>query len=86
VSQNHKTIEQPECNRWQDEEVDCRDAIDMIGQKCPPPLGRRAAVHIPRDRRLSEGEAQLEQFSMNVWRTPKVICAAHLANELAQFG
>jgi hypothetical protein len=38
------------------------------------------------DRRLSEREAELEQFTMNVWRTPEVICAAHLANELAQFG
>jgi hypothetical protein len=27
----------------QDEEIDCRDAIDMIGQKGSPALGRRAA-------------------------------------------
>jgi hypothetical protein len=29
VTQNHKAIEQPERNRRQHEEVDCRDAIDM---------------------------------------------------------
>jgi hypothetical protein len=28
----------------------------------------------------------LEQFAMNVWRTPEVICTAHLANGRAQFG
>jgi hypothetical protein len=86
MAQNHKAIEQPECDRRQDEEIDCRDAVGMIGQKGPPALGRWAAIHVPRDRRLSEREAELEQFTMNVWCTPEVICAAHLANELAQFG
>jgi hypothetical protein len=85
VTQNHKAIEQPG-NRRQHEEIDCRDAIGMIGQKGPPALGRRATIHIARDRRLSEHEAELEQFTMNVWRNPEVICTAHLANELAQFG
>src|SRR5437899_6011272 len=86
VAENHQTIEQPERNCRQHEEIDCRDAFGMIGQKGPPALARRAAIHVPRDRRLSEREAELEQFTMNVWRTPEVICAAHLANELAQFG
>ena len=63
--------------------IDCRDAVRMIGQKGPPALGWWAAIHVPRDRRLSEREAELEQFTMNAWRTPEVICAAHLANELA---
>jgi hypothetical protein len=30
VTQNHKAIEQPERYRRQHEEVDCRNAIDMI--------------------------------------------------------
>src|SRR5215831_19476704 len=47
VAQNHKAIEQPECYRRQHEEVDCRDAIDMIGQKGPPALRwRPPPVHI----------------------------------------
>src|SRR5262245_33071905 len=51
VTQNHKAIEQPERYRRQHEEVDCRDAIDMIGQKGPPALRRRpTAVHIACDR------------------------------------
>src|SRR5262245_11248567 len=51
VTQNHKTIEHPERYRRQHEEVDCRDAIDMIGQKGPPALRwRPTPVHIPCDR------------------------------------
>src|SRR5215471_3073507 len=38
VMQNHKAVEQPERYRRQHEEVDCRDAIDMIGQEGPPAL------------------------------------------------
>src|SRR5215469_8736567 len=51
VTQNHKAIEQPERNRRQHEEVDCRDTIDMIGQKGPPALRwRPTSVHIACDR------------------------------------
>ena len=32
--------------------------------------GPRAAAHIPSDRRMSDLEAKLEQFTMNVWRAP----------------
>ena len=35
MAQNHKTIEQPERNCRHHEEIDCRDAIGMIGQKGP---------------------------------------------------
>src|SRR5262245_40898635 len=73
MTQNHKATEQPERNRRQQEEIDCRDTIDMIGQKGSPPLGRRAAIHIARDRRLSERETEPEQFTMNVWCTHRAI-------------
>jgi hypothetical protein len=29
-------------------------------------------------------EAELEQFTLNVWRTPETVRTAHLADELAQ--
>jgi len=29
-------------------------------------------------------ETELEQFTLNVWRTPEVICTAHRADEIAQ--
>src|SRR5215472_17146658 len=51
MTQNHKAIEQPERDRRQHEEVDCRDTIDMIGQEGPPALRwRPSPVHIARDR------------------------------------
>src|SRR5262245_40991082 len=51
VAHNHKAIEQPERYRRQHEEIDCRDAIDMIGQKGPPALRwRPTPVHITCDR------------------------------------
>jgi hypothetical protein len=31
-------------------------------------------------------ETELEQFTMNVWCTPEVICTAHRADEIAQLG
>ncbi len=87
VAQNHQTIEQLERYRRQHEEIDCRDAIDMIGQKGPPALRwRPTPVHIACDRRLRDRETELEQFTMNVWCTPEVICTAHRADEIAQLG
>src|SRR5438093_1405625 len=58
----------------------------MVAEKRPPALRRwpKAATHIPSDRRLSDLEAKLEQLTMNAWRAPESICAAHLANERAQ--
>jgi hypothetical protein len=82
VTQNHKAIEQPDSYRRQHD--DCRDAIDMIGQKGPPALRwRPIPVHIACDRRLRDCETELEQFTMNVLCSPEVICTAHRANEIA---
>ena len=44
------------------------------------------AAHIPSDRRLSDLEAELEQFTVNVWGAPERVRAAHLANKLAKIG
>jgi hypothetical protein len=38
---------------------------------------------MPSDCRLSDIEAELEQFTMNVWGAPEPVCPAHLANERA---
>src|SRR5450759_1981713 len=58
----------------------------MIVQKRPPALRRwqLAAAHISSDCRLSDLEAELEQFTMNVWSAPERVRPAHLANERAQ--
>src|ERR1019366_6040378 len=62
------------------------NAIRMIVQKRPPALRwwPRVAAHISSDCRLSDLEAELEQFTMNVWGAPERVRPAHLANERAQ--
>src|ERR1019366_7551164 len=81
-----KTIEDPECDRWKDKKVDRRDAVGMVAQKRAPALRwwARVVAHIPSYCRLSDLEAKLEQFAMNVWGAPERVRAAHLANERAQ--
>src|SRR5664280_588421 len=87
VPHDDKTIEDPERDRWKDKEVDRRDAVGMVAQKRAPALRwwPRVAAHIPSDARLSDLEAELEQFTMNVWGAPERVRPAHLANERAQF-
>jgi len=61
----------------------------MIAEKRSPALRRwpptAAHILILSNRRLSDLEAELEQFTMNVWGAPEWVRAAHLANERAQF-
>jgi hypothetical protein len=63
VAHNDKTIQNLECDRRQDKEVDRRDAEDVTAEKRPPALRRwpRVAAHVPSDRRLGDLEAELEQ-------------------------
>src|SRR5882672_909571 len=86
VAYNDKTIQNLECDRRQDKEVDRRDAVDVIAEKRPPALRRwpRVAAHVPRDSRLGDLEAELEQLTMNTRRAPKCVRTAHLGNERAQ--
>jgi hypothetical protein len=57
-------------------------AFDGAAENATAAAMTAARTLVPRDRRLSEREAELEQFTMDVWRTPEVICAAHLAMSL----
>ena len=67
MAHNDKTMQNLECDRRQDKEVDRRDAVDVIAEKRPPALRRwpRVAAHVPSDRRLGDLEAELEQLTMN---------------------
>ena len=82
-----KTIKHPERDRWKDKKVHRRDAAGMVAQKGAPALRwwPRVVAHIPSDCRLSDLEAKLEQFAMNVWGAPERVRPAHLANQRAQF-
>ena len=71
VAHNDKTIQNLECDRRQDKEVDRRDAVGVIAEKRPPALRRRprVAAHVTSDRRLGDLEAELEQLTMNTRRS-----------------
>src|ERR1700748_701138 len=86
VAHNDKTIQNLECDRRQDKEVDRRDAVDVIAEKRPPTLRRwaRVAAQVRSDRRLRALEAELEQLTINTRRAPKRVRTAHLADERAQ--
>ena len=83
---DNKTIEDPKRDRWKDKKIERRDTVGMVAQKRAPALRwwPRVAAHIPSDCRLSDLEAELEQFTMNVRGAPERICPAHLTNERAQ--
>src|SRR6201997_1927625 len=74
VAHNDKTIQNLECDRRQDKEVDRRDVVGVIAEKRPPALRRwpRVAAHVPGDRRLRDLEAELGQLSMKYAVRPKV--------------
>ena len=60
MTKDDKAIKRLERDRWQDKEVDRRNAVRVIVQKGPPALRRwqPAAAHIPSNRRLSDLEAE----------------------------
>src|SRR5450759_4064498 len=70
-----KTIEDSKRDRWQDKQVDRRNAIHMILQKGSPTLRRwqPAAAHIPSNRRLSDLETELEKLTMNAWCAQEMV-------------
>src|SRR5260370_8808048 len=65
VAHNDKTIQNLECDRRHDKEVDRRDAVDVIAEERPPPLRRcpRVSAHVPSTRRLAYPEACLHQLT-----------------------
>src|SRR6202022_4840920 len=73
MAHNDKTIQNLECDRRQDKEVDRRDAVDVIAEKRSPALRRwpRGAAHVPSDRRLGDPNAELGQPPANRRSAPK---------------
>ena len=55
--------------------------IGVSGRKYEAGWNFRKGQHIACDRRLRDRETELEQFTMNVWCTPEVICTAHRADD-----
>src|ERR1700716_3416621 len=82
---DQQTREQTERDCRHHEQIDRGDAVGMIAQERLPSLGRRTSSlgHIFSHARLSDRNVELEQLSMNPWRSPQRIGNAHLADKLA---
>src|SRR5437870_3776406 len=81
-----KGIEQVEANARNNEQVYGGDVRRVVTQEGAPALGRRSASldHVPRDARLSDLKAELEQLAMDARRTPQRIVNAHPPDQRAQ--
>ena len=68
-----------------DEEIGGHDLIDVIGEERPPGLGRRApaASHVSGHGRLTDVDAELQEFAVDSRRTPERIGLRHPTNQEA---
>ncbi len=61
-----------ESQRRDNQEIDRSRAVDVIAQERLPGLFGiwRSSRHVPRDRRLTNVQAELQEFAVDPWRTP----------------
>jgi hypothetical protein len=79
-------IEQVETDSWNNEQVHGDNVLGVVMQEGPPSLAGRppSFAHVLGDARLRDLKPELEQFSVNAWRTPKRILHAHPSDQSAQ--
>jgi hypothetical protein len=72
MPQDEKAKEQPERDSAHHEEVHRDDPIGMIAQEGLPALRRRSPLprHVFRHARLPDIDTELEELSVDPWRTP----------------
>src|SRR5258708_16394127 len=82
-----QTRKQTERDRRHNEQVHRGDAVGVITQERLPPLGRRTSSlgHVFSHARLSDRDVELEQLSMDPWRSPQWVGDAHLVDQSAYF-
>jgi len=87
VTDQEKTIQHTESDRWDREEVHRCDGFSMVTQKGEPTLGRvripRRSFHPTGDRTFREIEAKHEQLAMNARCSPGRILSYHSEDEIA---
>src|ERR1700724_3123601 len=83
---NDEGIEQVEPDSWNNEQVHGGDVRRVVTQEGPPSLAGRPPPfdHVLGDARLRDLKPELEQFTVNAWRTPKRILHAHPPDQRAQ--
>ncbi len=84
MPQDQKSIQQPERDRGDHEQIHRRDAVRVISKKRLPSLRWRTSSsrHVLGNGGLPDIDAELEQFAMNPRCTPKRVHNTHVSNEL----
>jgi hypothetical protein len=82
VPHDQQSIEQAKRDCRHDEHIHRSDPISVVAEECPPALGWRVSSpdHVVSHARLSDIDAELEEFSMDPRRSPQRIGNAHLAD------
>src|ERR1700680_2554539 len=85
VPHDLQSIEQAKRDCRHDEHIHRSDPVSVVAEERPPALGRRVSSpdHVLGHARLSDIDAELEEFSMDPRRSPQRIGNAHRADKLA---
>src|ERR1700746_966472 len=85
VADDEKTIQKTERERWDGEEVHCRNGLTMVSEEGQPLLHRiwisRCLPDPSRDTPFRDVETQLEQFAVNARRSPGRILGDHAEDQ-----
>src|ERR1700682_1737886 len=85
VPHDQQSLEQAKRDCRHDEHIHRSDLFSVVAEERPPALGWRVSSpdHVLGHARLSDIDAELEEFSMDPRRSPQRIGNAHLADKLA---
>ena len=85
VPHDQQSIEQAKRDCRHDEHIHRSDPVSVVAEECPPALGRRVSSpdQVLGHAGLSDIDAELEEFSIDLRRSPQRIGNAHLADKLA---
>jgi hypothetical protein len=86
VPDHEETIQKPEGQRGHGKEIHGGDRLPMIGKEREPAPGRIATAwpqpsKISGNRAFGDGEAEFQQFPVDLWRAPVRILNRHAADE-----
>src|ERR1700731_391121 len=79
LRQHQEHIEDLVPNRWNCEEIDRHQCLEMVVEEGTPSLRGRLAEpdHVLADAGLSDVDAEFEEFTVDTRRTPQRVFAAH---------
>src|SRR5260370_9093803 len=87
VADDEKAVQNTKRERWDGEEIHCRNGLAMVSEERQPVLHgiwiSRSSPDPSRDTPFRELETQLKQFAVNAWCSPGRILGNHTENQRA---